>query len=527
MVNDTTKSQTNLRNSFKYPNLYYKDFVLRDFNFLPNNKKLDFLENYGEFLFQVGFQRSDLNQKITTFASTSKGKIRGITRIYEAVNEIPFFLFFPIDHLDSIAKGLKKIDDDEFPMYVGAIQSKIFLDKILNTGEDHDQYFEWLKINDDRVASRVKWYCIETWECEGLVFAKKDSATGWTLFLNGHGEIVGSTLDIKDAEYAYNCNLLSRECWVDFTPRNLPGTGIGGSNNGTNSTDSSGGSGGNSGINGPGKTPPIHNLTYEEVKILKECIGENSTLNSLRFNVVKDTSSGGNTDMSYLMYQLCSKGNLSVENVIEKINNINEVNDFLENAQVIDPCTGKEINKSMLLQDLCSDGFNDINLEALLAPLATNLIQCTEITPCESELVKLHPGKAVISYINAKIAEQKTTEKFGYNGFLDCSDAFRPALWNALNSQHYGIDIAKLFSDAHECNMDGTPGSGNDVEMDLFNNNVGQIIGIFWPEAPLSVIIEQICGKLESGDLKISTGANSDPIDPNAPLVDSFGCECN
>lgn len=154
-------------------------------------------------------------------------------------------------------------------------------------------------------------------------------------------------------------------------------------------------------------------------------------------------------------------------------------------------------------------------------------IACIEPNPCEIELMKKYPLETFYIYFNSMTAVSKTIEKFGFSGWLDCSDAFRHCLFNALNTIDVGEHIALLFGLAHECDETGIPGTGNEVEMDLFNNNKGQTIGSSFPNVSFDVIVDRVCDQLKAGNLKISTGANLIPPDKNAPLANSSGCECN
>jgi len=52
------------------------------------------------------------------------------------------------------------------------------------------------------------------------------------------------------------------------------------------------------------------------------------------------------------------------------------------------------------------------------------------------------------------------------------ADAFRHAFWNALDTADFGSGITKIFTDAHEWGK-----TGLDVDMDLYNNGQGRIIG--------------------------------------------------
>jgi len=93
------------------------------------------------------------------------------------------------------------------------------------------------------------------------------------------------------------------------------------------------------------------------------------------------------------------------------------------------------------------------------------------LTQAEKDLIKQYPHEAYGIFKNRKIAEDETRAKFGFNRRNDKSDAFRHAYYNVINTNVVGIDIAKLFSDAHESEVP-TP-LIKETQMDLFNNNIG------------------------------------------------------
>jgi len=149
----------------------------------------------------------------------------------------------------------------------------------------------------------------------------------------------------------------------------------------------------------------------------------------------------------------------------------------------------------------------------------TGMIFNEPVNPCEKALVRQYPIAAFKVFYNSTIAVEKTMEVFGVSGRLDCSDAFRHCFFNALNTQDVGVSLAKQFSDAHECNQ-----SDNESLMDIHNNGKGQLIGDLWPNANLTVLIDQTCIRLESGDLRVL----EDQTDPNSNLISSAisGCQC-
>jgi hypothetical protein len=105
----------------------------------------------------------------------------------------------------------------------------------------------------------------------------------------------------------------------------------------------------------------------------------------------------------------------------------------------------------------------------------------------EKALVALFPAQGYAVYANSKKAltkaqEWATTHPGNTNSLTDGrADAMRHSYWNALNTSDIGVDIAKLFADAHEYGATRPSSIPQDLwdlqrEMDLHNNQVGRNI---------------------------------------------------
>lgn len=133
------------------------------------------------------------------------------------------------------------------------------------------------------------------------------------------------------------------------------------------------------------------------------------------------------------------------------------------------------------------------------------------LTKKEKEIFKLYPAAAIILNRNKKIAEQQTIDFYGANGINDNSDAFRHAYFNALNSRDMGRWLAKKLSDAHESE---TPTVWSlEVQMDLFNNNIGHQAGHDFPNNNDIQMTNLIKDRINNG-----LGRYLDPVnyfDPN------------
>jgi RHS repeat-associated protein len=79
------------------------------------------------------------------------------------------------------------------------------------------------------------------------------------------------------------------------------------------------------------------------------------------------------------------------------------------------------------------------------------------------------------------------------------ADALRHALFNALNTQEVGEEIAKAFGDAHEEDRPGQP--AQEKIMDLHNNEVGRKLAKESPSSNPLTLAEKLIEKIEAGDL--------------------------
>ena len=121
----------------------------------------------------------------------------------------------------------------------------------------------------------------------------------------------------------------------------------------------------------------------------------------------------------------------------------------------------------------------------------------------EKEFIKEHPIVAYDFHKNAQHASAEARQRFpDMEGRDDARDAFRHALWSALDAYDHGRELADEYADAHEEENDPLQ-SDEAREMDNHNNEVGIEIGEEarengWDE---DRIIEEILDALEDGRL--------------------------
>jgi hypothetical protein len=124
-----------------------------------------------------------------------------------------------------------------------------------------------------------------------------------------------------------------------------------------------------------------------------------------------------------------------------------------------------------------------------------------QLNECERELTYKNKICAFAIRNNKDLTETQTKKLFGNNYLNDCSDAFRHAYFNALNSISCGSTIAKQFADAHETCNGVNMGPDLEMEMDFFNNNVGRNIAITNPNANNLELSNLVFTALKNGEL--------------------------
>ena len=125
---------------------------------------------------------------------------------------------------------------------------------------------------------------------------------------------------------------------------------------------------------------------------------------------------------------------------------------------------------------------------------------------CSNEKRFLLNPKAFTVFSNSEIAKNKAKEMFPEDkGRGTKKDAFRHALWQAMNVQSVGEDFTRKYSEAHEY---GTPREDihTDLFMDIHNNEVGIEIGRDNPNASVEDLCQIIQDRISNGDMLILSG---------------------
>ena len=125
-------------------------------------------------------------------------------------------------------------------------------------------------------------------------------------------------------------------------------------------------------------------------------------------------------------------------------------------------------------------------------------IGVVDLNPCEKELVIQYPWAASKIFLNKDKAFEISWSTGLPGANEGCQDAFRHTLFNVLNACDVGVDIARKFSDAHEC---GSVSLAS--QMDYFNNSRGHDLARELCGKDLNFVKSYICNYLNQGNLKI------------------------
>ncbi|MBK8622771.1 MAG: hypothetical protein IPN79_13700 [Saprospiraceae bacterium] len=383
-----TQNRSTFSDTTAWEHMYIYNFLKS----MDTSELVSFLNTFGSPLWEFSFQKRSEKIKITTVPILLNDSINGVIRLYITdQNEIKVDFFSKLEINAAILR--QDLNNEEFQLFKGAVQSFITTE-YLYCGHVNNNYLNWLIENKDRPESRVAWYCIEEWECVTTV-TQRPKRHVYLYQVNTWNYLNQNLADSKT-----ECFLLSRDCYVDYTPRNFPSTiysgGSGGSNGNTGggTTGSNGGGGsGSSNDNAAIRNAKIQFLTeffnFTGISpihqdILYACIGVLTIPNYSPSGIIDVTS-----DMKCIRGQLGAEiskvlglsaaeiEKLSIEDLykktkvadcLRKTGNAQDAEkdkliDFYKNTDLIDPCTGDEIDKDDIILSLCQN--NKVNIEGL------------------------------------------------------------------------------------------------------------------------------------------------------------------
>lgn len=197
---------------------------------MEDNEKLYFLNTFGHPSWENSFQKRGDEIIVTTVPMLKNDNLTGVIKMYQTDDDSIKADFFSISELDTAIT--KNLNTQAYHNYRGAVQSLVLSGALV--GEDLDpKYFNWLGTTVDRIDERLIYYCIEEWECGGVYTS---NMTGWSF-----NSLTNNPIGVNLASQQ-GCTLISRECWIDWSPRNFPGnwSGSGGTPPDTNNGNASG-----------------------------------------------------------------------------------------------------------------------------------------------------------------------------------------------------------------------------------------------------------------------------------------------
>jgi RHS repeat-associated protein len=127
--------------------------------------------------------------------------------------------------------------------------------------------------------------------------------------------------------------------------------------------------------------------------------------------------------------------------------------------------------------------------------------QWKELTPAEKEIIKQNPKIVFALLNNRQIAEKLTNEYFpNASAWNDFADAFRHAIFNALNTVSFGDNLTMQLGYAHEF-FPNNPSL--EFRMDIYNNAIGRYYGNIYSYVSVSELGKVIYNATIRGELRI------------------------
>jgi len=285
-------------NSFTSSEFKILDYVRAELDGVDDVEMINFMLKYGVPVFEKAFQKRNSNLNVTTIPVMKGNTIGGIFKAYETTEGQIGISFFPKSEINDIIEHNTSLDNEDFGFIKGAIQS-FALCEIILFGSCDNKYYQWLTDNKNRLENRVAWFCIEEWEC---ILQNLGGPDPYSIF-------VSEPLN----DEIWDCSLLYRECWVDYTQRSYVNyIGKGGSISNPNP-----GTGGNT---GSGSKDEDTGLTVEEEIALYQClaIASPEVKEFLSQDLYKPCSNS-QTNIAKLMYDLCKKNQLNEGNILSEL----------------------------------------------------------------------------------------------------------------------------------------------------------------------------------------------------------------
>ena len=176
--------------------------------------------------------------------------------------------------------------------------------------------------------------------------------------------------------------------------------------------------------------------------------------------------------------------------------------------------------------DIGITGIDNMSNEEIESHFGFNQDYKNIMSATERAIFNSMPKRKQMGYLfNAQKATWKSEELFPGSLYNGKGDAFRHAYFNGLNSILLGTSLAESLATAHE-DKPAPPGYTNyfkEVQMDLFNNQVGRDRHNWFFGGGYSSLTESILDALNSGLLRylshLQGGGNSGRATNNSQLI--------
>lgn len=401
---------------------------------LENDSIEQFQQIYGSPSYFGTFHKKDDDLKITSIPMVKDNKITGIFKVFNNTYDSIRILFFPIEDMEmAIDSTLNSYD---FQIYYGAIQSYLICSDLLDKTID-PRFPAWLASNKERVEERFRFDCLETWDCHRIIIQTKSSQS------NLHYANWGYYTEQSRWKVKWEfCVLIEIECWAIDSPGPRTFTwfygGTGHWNNFPWISTSAGGY-----LNNPGNNPNVKLWEAQLLLDAKDCIQE-SGIKGVMAKTGLEEAANNSCARSYNSLLVETYINLIEQNKdctdgdawMEEMENTkdkyeyeffsDEVKDFFENNELIDPCTGTSIAE-MLNDEACGseEMLTMVGLEDRL-----EVVEPVNITTILNELGEIQNIFNNVGISNETLAAMENTCLNEYNPkCTDCSVNERNIVW--------------------------------------------------------------------------------------------------
>lgn len=208
-IHDEKTGETSFSDTTKWElTLVYETLINQEKGHLFNFLNCHGIPDWDNAVFKRG---EEVN--ITNIPTIKNNCISGVFKVYHPIDKTPVINYYSITDInDAIERG-EKLSTLEYHAIRGAVQGIILSSQKMGL-QIEQVYIDWLREYDNRLSEKVRYYCLETWDCsDGDV----STATNW-VDCDGDGYFESCC---AEGEFVC-CELVSKECWSEDFPVNFP-----------------------------------------------------------------------------------------------------------------------------------------------------------------------------------------------------------------------------------------------------------------------------------------------------------------